>query len=147
MSGRGYLRHRRDFALGLVVRGPALDPDEQLLVKHAKDALEHWDGGDVVPALELRDERMRCPRALGHLLLREFQFVSTLADVRSDPVRLAQLADGGVLITRCPVLVAATGTDRTGLSLRLREDADQNERVHLVPSRVVAGADSSLSRH
>lgn len=50
-------RDRRDFALGLFVKAAAaLDTDQQLLVEHGKDALEHREGWQVLAALKLGDE-------------------------------------------------------------------------------------------
>jgi hypothetical protein len=91
------------------VAARGLDSDQQLLIKHREDAVEHWDGRDVLAAFQLGDERMRGASAAGDLLLGQVQLVAALADVSGDPVPLAQRPDHRVLLPRRPVLWAPPG--------------------------------------
>jgi hypothetical protein len=72
--------------LTLLVGKAPLDADQQCLIENGQDALEHRDGGDVVAGLQLRDEGVGGARPLGHVLLREVEFIAPLANVGGDPV-------------------------------------------------------------
>jgi hypothetical protein len=57
---------------------------------------------------------MRRARALGDLPLRELELVAAFADVRGDPVDLAQPLDYGVFLARGAIAVAAPRAGRGG---------------------------------
>ena len=69
--GGDELGDRGDLAFGLTVSGVAFDSDQQPLVQDGEDARQDRDRRDVRSALELGDERVRRPGALGDLSLGE----------------------------------------------------------------------------
>ena len=87
-SRGGEFGYGGDLALGLVVVVSAFDADEKFLAEDREDALEHWDGGDVVAAFKLGDERVGCAGSFGDLALCEVEFVAAFPDVCGDPVSL-----------------------------------------------------------
>jgi hypothetical protein len=69
------LRGGRDLAFGFMAGSVALDADQQLLIEHRQDAVEHRDREEVLAAFQLGDDRMRGPGSPGDLLLGQVQLV------------------------------------------------------------------------